>query len=670
MLVWKLVEFIENVSENGGMEQHQFKLSLTVGTKLLIGGVLLLVMVIGFLNFSAIFLLKEDKKAYVYESQARESVLAGRGFANSIRRVLDTLRLSLAAIDPAKLGSGTQETAQSLFSSEKRLLQPIAENQSDVPVISLGLFRPETGAAISAIQVFNKRAVEEAELKVPENMMGTIPAESIKEVSPELTAKGYAFLNLSKIGEAPVLGVIAADTKFRAGAQGLPVAIGFVPMQEFVKQLAGMNMTIATRSGRVLFDSDPAVFFTVSNIGGDPLFQAALGSQLSSGAVEYELANVRYLGSYLNTGLDLVVTNRMPWQKAMKATYALTEKFVLLGLMAVAVAVIFTILFSKTLTAPINRLYLATQEVAKGNFKLNLKAQSRDEIGALTSSFNVMSEQISELIQEKMRKIQIENDLAIAATVQQTLIPPAAFVGDRLRIQSLYQSADECGGDWWGFFGAGDKMAIMIADATGHGLPSALITASARSCFSVLSKFAQDDPKFSFSPKEMLAYANRVIYDASQGKIMMTFFAGTIDFSAMTLTYASAGHTPPWLFRKEGASHALKSLVSRGVRLGEVRDCDNFDEKVEPLRKNDILFLYTDGLLEGTNKEGVMYGKKRARELFERTLIGATENPLERVIEDLKKDFMLHNTGKSLDDDLTLAAMMIDPEGPGGYAKV
>ena len=84
----------------------------------------------------------------------------------------------------------------------------------------------------------------------------------------------------------------------------------------------------------------------------------------------------------------------------------------------------------------------------------------------------------------------------------------------------------------------------MIADATGHGFPSALITAAARSCFSVMHKLAQEDPEFSFSPAAMLSYANRVIYDASLAKIMMTFFIGVIDFSSGKLTYASAGHNP------------------------------------------------------------------------------------------------------------------------------
>src|SRR5690606_15173135 len=106
-----------------------------------------------------------------------------------------------------------------------------------------------------------------------------------------------------------------------------------------------------------------------------------------------------------------------------------------------------------------------------GNFDLRLASASQDEIGALSQSFNVMSEKIRGLIQESMEKVRMEGELAIASTVQQTLIPPPDFKNENLEIRSHYQSASECGGDWWGFFGVGDRVAVFIADATGHGLP-------------------------------------------------------------------------------------------------------------------------------------------------------------------------------------------------------
>ena len=339
----------------------------------------------------------------------------------------------------------------------------------------------------------------------------------------------------------------------------------------------------------------------------------------------------------------------------MKATYTLIEKFFLLGSMAVGAAVVFAILFSKTLTSPLARLYDATKEVAKGNFLLNLEEKGKDEISALSSSFNTMSKKIGELVQESMDKVQLENEVAIASTVQQTLIPPADFRNGLVHIHSHYKAASRCGGDWWGFFGVGKKVVLMIADATGHGLPSALITASARSCFSVMHKLAQEDPEFTFSPSAMLSYANRVIFDASLGQIMMTFFVSVLDFDLKTLTYSSAGHNPPWLFQKAGEAYSMKSLTILGQRLGEVREAPPFEEKSVPIGPNDIIFLYTDGLTEGKNPEGEMFGKKRVRKLVEENLSGGPQ----AIVNTLIEKFLKHNEDKPLDDDITIAAAMI-----------
>src|SRR5690606_14624329 len=97
-----------------------------------------------------------------------------------------------------------------------------------------------------------------------------------------------------------------------------------------------------------------------------------------------------------------------------------------------------------------------------------------------------------------------------------------------------------------GIFPREDKLCVMIADATGHGVPSALITASARSCFSVLAKLAQEKAFFRLDPGEMMSYTNRVVFDAAMTKIMMTFFIGVIDLETKTIRYANAGHNPPW----------------------------------------------------------------------------------------------------------------------------
>ena len=77
------------------------------------------------------------------------------------------------------------------------------------------------------------------------------------------------------------------------------------------------------------------------------------------------------------------------------------------------------------------------------------------------------------------------------------------------------------------------------------------------------------------------------------------------------MSYASAGHNPPWLFKKEANGFVLNSLAASGTRLGEAKNAGPFEEKSIAVAPGDILFMYTDGLTEGKNKSGEMYGKKK-----------------------------------------------------------
>jgi len=635
------------------MEQQQFKISFSLGTKLLLSVVTLLLVVIGFLTTSTILMLTEDKRAYTFQSQGTENVLVGREFVSLGGRALSSLQLVLAGYDPLR----------PLTDAQARSIQSVLDNQSDIILTETGNLM-ETGASFGFEP--SRRFIVESRLKASELKAEdlVIPEEWWKIALPNLTREGFYFINLSKVGRDPLLAVLRADLSYKppqtlgvsAQKKVIPLAIAYVPLSGFGKEVKGSRVTITNSDGFVLHDTDSTVLFSNANLAEDPIFLKAIASQTAVGAGEFEAKSRRFLGSFFRTDWQLLVLSRTDWKNAMSATYTLTEKFALLGLMCIAGAVIFALLFAKSLTAPLLALYNATKQVASGKFDLELKSKSSDEIGALGASFNVMSKKIGELIEESMKKVHLENELAIASTVQQTLFPAKTHETDQILIHSHYQSASQCGGDWWGFFQVGNKMCILIADATGHGMPSALITASARSCFSVMHKLAQEDPDFSFSPGAMLAFANRVVNEAASGQIMMTFFAAVLDFDQMKLTYSSAGHNPPWLFRSVSESKPqLVSLTSDGPRVGETRDVGPYSEKTVDFSNGDILFMYTDGLTEGKNLQGDMFGKKRVRKNVE-SLVKLGPRA---VVEGLMKDFLEHNSGKDLDDDVTLAVARI-----------
>ncbi len=623
------------------MEQQQFNVSFSVGTKLLISVVSLLLLVIVFLDVSTILLLTEDKRAYTYQAQSTEAQLAGQEFTGAARVVIDALRISLANVDPTGKFSPAQRSA----------VQSVLDNQGDLLGLQIHLVSKGNRAESRMVlemrkdEALKKYSVAIEDLIVSRSDLEVVQAQFIQE--------GFAFLNLSRIGKTPLLAIVVADRS--STSLEMPVSIGVLPLSKLGKGARTSSLIITDLSGRALLSSDAQFLYPGSSLGSDPLLAAARASQVSEGALEFENEGKRFLGSYDRPGYGLLVLTRTEWRKAMRAAYTLAERFVFLGIMSIGAAILFAVIFSKSLTAPLHQLYRATRQVSSGNFNVDLKNRSKDEFGALSRSFNSMSQKITDLLADSVaegaRKEHLENELAIASAVQQTLFPPSQFQNENLLMRSHYQSATECGGDWWGYFGVGDQVCLMIADATGHGLPSALITAAARSCFSVMHKLAQEDPDFTYSPGSMLSYANRVVHDAANGQINMTFFVGVVDFKKGVLTYSSAGHNPPWLFKKEDSKFSLKSLVALGQRLGESRDVPEYEEKSINVAAGDILFLYTDGLVEGKNQAGEMYGKKRMRKFVESGLAAGPADVLSKLLG----DFEAHNQGKPLDDDVTLA---------------
>lgn len=622
------------------MEQQLIKPSFSVATKLLMSVLLLVVVVIVFLSFSAIFLLQEDKEAYVFQSKLTEAVLAGNELSNTVNHARDTLQIAFANAYPEN----------PIGPEQLKALQSIIDNQSAGILVMTGMLNRETGKFLAAA-VAAKKNIDPADFVVSE--------EWFKKLTSDLDQDGLSFFNYSESDRGPMLGLIMAS---KVQGPQIPLAIWVIPLRNVGSELHGLNLTVATGSGWVLYDTDPALLYSKANISENPLFRFAKQSQTKNGTYSYEQGGERYLGSYVLPGFNLVIMTKVDWKKAMQATYALTEKFILLGLGAVGAAILFAIFFAKTLTAPINRLYEATKQVAAGDFQLSLDIKSRDEIGALTESFNVMSGKIGDLLKETALTTQLESELEIASTVQQNLIPPAAISDELADIHSFYQPASQCGGDWWGYFRVNQKIVIGIADATGHGVQCALVTAAARSCFSFLNKIASEDPDFTFSPGAMLEFMNHSIFDASAGKIHMTFFMGVLDFAEWKITYANGGHNPPWLFRNSGNSFQPQSLTSTGKRLGESDATCEFEEKSAQIGLGDILFLYTDGLMESFSATGELYSKKRMRSVIEASV---AQGPA-KIIEDLLRDYHLHNDGSDKqDDDITVVALRI-----GGSAEV
>jgi serine phosphatase RsbU (regulator of sigma subunit) len=279
------------------------------------------------------------------------------------------------------------------------------------------------------------------------------------------------------------------------------------------------------------------------------------------------------------------------------------------------------------ITRPIQLLALRADQIAHGDLDSRVEVNSPDEIGTLSVSFNYMADRLQVLLKETAEKATLEKELELARTIQETLVPSGelierpAFADGRdlppgcgvVRVAGHFQPATQCGGDWWTCHDLPDgKILLVIGDVTGHGVPSAMITAAAKSACDVVRTLDGAH----LTPGRLLTLINRAIYESSRRKFVMTCFACLIDTRTRTITYSNAGHNFPYLYRKspnvQNGETEFTVLMSRGNRLGDLAD-STYAESSQPLRQDDVLIFYTDGIVECESSLGEEYGEKRFR---------------------------------------------------------
>jgi sigma-B regulation protein RsbU (phosphoserine phosphatase) len=183
------------------------------------------------------------------------------------------------------------------------------------------------------------------------------------------------------------------------------------------------------------------------------------------------------------------------------------------------------------------------------------------------------------------------------------------------------------------------------------------MTAAIRGSFSTIHKLFRSRPDMlAMTPREIIPLANAAVFESGRSGINMTFFIGILDFDKMEMVYANAAHCPPWFIAPEsGKPTKARMLMSAGPRLGETPEIEHIEEHTVALKSGDTIVFYTDGLLEGKNPEGAMYGKKRSRKVVETNYTRGEEQLVAAIV----KDFLDFNGPKPLDDDLTLVAARI-----------
>lgn len=239
----------------------------------------------------------------------------------------------------------------------------------------------------------------------------------------------------------------------------------------------------------------------------------------------------------------------------------------------------------------------------------SLGSQSKS-INGIRKSFLGLADQLASLLQETAQVASIRKELEVAGAVQQMLLPPEDTIERRyLRLAASFQPASECGGDWWTAHDLPDgRQLVVIADVTGHGVSSAMITGVAKGACDVARMCAQGG---AVEADHLLSLMNGAIFDAGKQRFMMSAQASIFDPERRKMTLANAGHGFPYLIR----GGALRPIVARGSPLGSSATAE-FPLVQVDLQRDDLLVWYTDGVTECEGPDGEQFTEKRFRALL------------------------------------------------------
>jgi sigma-B regulation protein RsbU (phosphoserine phosphatase) len=211
------------------------------------------------------------------------------------------------------------------------------------------------------------------------------------------------------------------------------------------------------------------------------------------------------------------------------------------------------------------------------------------------------------LYAEAVEAQRLEEQVRMAADVQQRMIPQTPPNLPGMEVATVYEPCYELGGDLYDFFPLPyDNLGLVIADVSGKGVPASLIMATVRA-----SLRAQVDNLYYID--EVVRRINVMLCRETTTSEFVTLLYGVVDAPNKRLTYCNAGHPPAMLLR----DGVVSELSMGNMVLGVSKD-EPYTQSILELESGDTLLLYTDGLSDAMNFEQKTFGRQRVIEALEK----------------------------------------------------
>lgn len=363
--------------------------------------------------------------------------------------------------------------------------------------------------------------------------------------------------------------------------------------------------------------------------------------------------------------------------------YLVISSLAIVLLLIALSAIVSAIFLTRSITRAVHHLYQGTKRIEIGELDHEIPITGQDQLGELTGSFNRMTRSIRELLRVSAQKQRLDQEMKIAAQVQTRLFPRSLPRTEALDFApGICIPARAVSGDYYDFFEAAPgRIGVVVADVCGKGVSAALMMANLQANLRGQVQAYHDayDYKLALaaqsagalgpgehgassaeiqlpanSVQRIVARVNQQLASAMIDASYITFFYSEFDERSRVLRYTNAGHNPPLLYRKKGAT--IERLDRGGTVLGLFRDSEYEDVALQ-LEPGDVLVAFTDGLIEArSSRADEEFGEERVVQ----SLREAAHLPAASIEQHVLETVRRWTADAEQEDDLTLVIFKVN----------
>jgi serine phosphatase RsbU (regulator of sigma subunit) len=315
-----------------------------------------------------------------------------------------------------------------------------------------------------------------------------------------------------------------------------------------------------------------------------------------------------------------------------------------LGLLVVGLAIVGIVPVSHRMTERLRTLTGGVRQLAAGDFRARVPATSGDEFGELARAFNQMAHDLERNQALAVQQERLHRELELSRQIQTDMLPRAPMRFGASEIKGVSIPAREVGGDFFNYFELPrHRLGVLVGDVSGKGVSAALLMANVQATLRARLPLQED-------LAALADLLDRELDQTTPGSVFVTLFIAVLDDTG-ELRYVNAGHNPQYVLRGDGR---VERLSATGLPIA-LFGGHGYKEARVALAPGDLIFFFTDGLVEAENALGEQFSAER----LEAILVEEHARGIDAVLERIERDVNAFRGAVEPLDDATLMALRV-----------